>query len=48
MKLNTAFSNLSLGVALAVASFTISPLSAAENTFQVGRVTVDSTKSFDG
>ena len=44
MKLNTAFSNLSLGVALAVASFTISPLFAAEKSFQG---TVESGKSFD-
>ena len=47
MKLNTAFSNLSLGVALAVASFTISPLFAAEKSFQGDRVTVESGKSFD-
>jgi uncharacterized protein (DUF302 family) len=47
MKLTTTLSKLTLGVALAAASLTISPLSAAENSFQGGRVAVESGKSFD-
>ena len=47
MKLNTAFTKLTLGAALAVASLSIAPLSAAEHSFQGSRVTVESGKSFD-
>ncbi len=47
MKLSKAFTKLTLGAALAVASLTIAPLSAAEKTFQGTRVTVESGKSFD-
>jgi len=47
MKPNKAFSTLTLAAALAVSTLTITPLSAAENTFQVTRVSVESSKSFD-
>lgn len=47
MKLTTTFSKLTLGVALAAASLIVSPLSAAENSFQGTRVIVESGKSFD-
>jgi uncharacterized protein (DUF302 family) len=47
MKLTTALSKLTVGVALAAAAFIVSPLSAAENSFQGARVTIESSKSFD-
>lgn len=47
MHLSNAVTKLIFGAALAVVSLTITPLSAAETSFQGTRVTVDSTKSFD-
>ncbi|MBI4907281.1 MAG: DUF302 domain-containing protein [Acidobacteria bacterium] len=47
MKLNQSLSKLTLGVALAAASFIATPASASENAFQGGRVAVESGKSFD-
>ena len=47
MKLTTLLSKITFGAALAAASFTSVPLSATENSFQGGRISVESSKSFD-
>ncbi len=47
MKLNSALSKLTLGVALAAASFAVPTASAAGNRFQGDRVAVESGKSFE-
>ncbi len=47
MKLNSSLSKLTLGVALAAASFAAPAASAAENMYQGDRVAVQSGKSFE-